>query len=79
MTKTNFKTTTYHYKEKYYIDIVERETMIDVFLYNIDYGVKSLMFGLLKKDIANINIIELIENNLINESYISDYIEEYED
>ena len=76
--KSNIKT--YSFKFGFMIDIVDNKTTWDVWLYHKDVCAKNFLFGLYKKYFDNYdNFLECVENNLLNESYISDYIDEYKD
>ena len=70
-------TITYKYNDTYFIDIVTTSEVIEAWIYNKDYGVKSLMFGLPIYQQTYSEALEIIEANA--EDYISFYIEEYED
>lgn len=73
-------TKTYEYKEGFMIDITSLEDVIEVYLYHKDFGVKSHMFGLLKKDIESEKMLrDLISANLEDESIIDDYRMQYMD
>lgn len=83
MKKLNYKTTTYKYNNSiykdFYIDIVDKNNgLYDVWLYHKDIGIKAYMFGLYKKYFDNYDeFLNCIKCNLENESYIQDYINEY--
>lgn len=71
-------TKTYEYKFGFLIDVVDRGDMWDVWLYNRDIYAKEFLFGLYKNSFENYQeFLECIESNLINQNYLTDYIEEY--
>ena len=78
-----FITSTYSIDSNVYngfmVDIVERSDRFDIWLYNVNTGIKDLMFGLpyVQKDFTTDleKALEITLNNLPD--YIPDYIEEY--
>ena len=58
------------------IDLID-EDVYEAWLSHKDYGVKSLMFGLLKKDVSYEEMLGIVEENL--DEYIGLYIFDYED
>lgn len=75
--KLNYKTTTYKYDNHFLIDIVETNDEYESYLYDKSYGIKSLIFGMLKKDITASAFLDAVLLALEIETYIDDYIEEF--
>lgn len=64
------------------VDVIDTgEATLQIWLYHMDYGVKTLMFGLCKDKVSSEldEIICMIEANLASGSYLADYDEEYLD
>ena len=58
---------TYDVGGGYFIDIVENngpDETYEAWMYNEQYGVKSLMFGLHKSDVTMDEFIEIVEKNI---------------
>ena len=72
----NQTTTTYEIKKNYYIDIVRRNDEIEMFLYNIEYGIKDLIIGIVDNNETDTDILDMIEANHI-QGYISQYNVDY--
>ena len=77
MKKTNIKTETYQINGGFMIDIVTTDEEYDAFLYHKKNGIKSMMFGGLKKQQSYKEFLELVEANV--EDYIPNYAEDYMD
>ena len=76
--ETKDKTKTYEYRDGFLVDIVDSGDEVSAYLYHKNYGVKDLMFGLMKKDVeSEEELKEMITNNLTNQSFIENYTEEY--
>lgn len=79
-TKT-VKTKTYEVDSEYYkdfmVDIVDIGEMREVWLYHKSIGIKELMFGLSKDHTTATEIIDIVKNNLLYETYIENYLKEY--
>lgn len=76
--ETKDKTKTYEYRDGFLVDIVDSGDEISAYLYHKNYGVKDLMFELMKKDVeSEEELKEMITNNLTNQSFIENYTEEY--
>lgn len=73
--RTNIRT--YCYREDWFVDVVEFEYTYEAWLYNKEYGVKSLMFGFPKSNVGVGVFLCTVEVMLEVESYIRDYIESY--
>lgn len=58
-------------KDGFILEVVETKTMYEAWIYHADYGVKKLMFGLMKEDTTFNDFIETATAN------ITDYIERY--
>ena len=72
---TNIATLTFHAEGDYFIDIVSYPNdNIETYLYNINYGVKELLFGVYQTSLDD--VIEMVENEL--EESINIYKETYE-
>ena len=76
-----FKTTTYSIsgKKNWYVDVVENnspeeDARITVWLYNTDYGVKDMMFGVNEEPSK---VLEMVKAHVDN--YIHGYISKYFD
>ena len=63
----------------YIIEVIEVAEIYEAWLSHEDYGVKSLMFGLLKKDVSFEKMIEITEGNLglHIELYNDDYVDSF--
>ena len=80
-------TITYDFDNGFRVDIVDdkEEDLFIAWLYHKDYPVKSLMLGLPKKrpiedgEMTLEQCVKIVEDNLLNESFIEDYIEEFMD
>ena len=59
----SLKTTTYEDGD-FLIDIVETADVYEAWLYRKDYGVKDLMFGMLKKDYSEDRFLNFVIVNL---------------
>lgn len=80
ISKIDFKTETFctPWNGKLYcVDIFEDAEERSAWLYNVSYGVKSLMFGEAIDESRRDEFLDLVFSNL--PSYIEDYEEEYED
>ena len=76
MEKAAMTTTTY--KTKYtgfYVDIVSTGKLYETWLFNEQYGIKSFMYGVYKKDFTLKDVIEMAESNI--EEYIHHYKEDH--
>lgn len=78
MLKTNVYT--FCYKDNWFVEIVEMDDSIETWLYNDEYGIKSLMFSRSKNDVCCVceAVVTAIEN-LNNESYLESYEQEFMD
>ena len=72
----NQTTTTYEIQTNYFVDIVRRNNEIEIFLYNIEYGIKDLIFGIVDNNETDTDILDVIESNHI-QGYISQYNVDY--
>ena len=72
----HIKTYTYLYKNGYFIDIVKTYQDKSVYLYNCDYGVKILCFGV-APETSNAKLLKMLENQIIE--YIAMYKNDYMD
>ena len=76
---TNRKTTTYASKEEgFYIDITEGKECIEAWIYNENYGIKKLMFGIpgrIEDDKRMLEMIIIVSGN--EKEYTRIYKEEY--
>ena len=61
----------------YIVEIIEVDDVYEAWISHEDYGAKSLMFGLLKKDVSYENALVIVEGNL--KTYIDIYKDEFED
>lgn len=81
MIQANYITTTYNYDGKYLVDIIVKkdEQCYEAWLYNKDYGVKDLMFGVPMDENTKSEreFLTLVLNNI--QDYIDGYKEKYED
>lgn len=75
MKKIDNITETYWIKDKFLMDIVTTPDSYEAYVYNADYGIKSLMLGLPKDQQDYNKAIELFEYNVME--YIDYYIENY--
>lgn len=77
MKKVLNTTTTYQYNDDYFIDVVQYQVgskfYYEAWLYNKNYGVKMLMFGLESPTIESYlwEFLDQVEENVLD--YISDY------
>ena len=62
---------------EYVIEISETGETYEVWIYREQYGIKMLMFGLLKEDTPLAEFIKIVERNFYN--YAATYHDEYED
>lgn len=62
--------------DTYYIYVIENDSMYDFYLQNKDYGVMTLMYGLMKEKGIDF-CINIIEEHILD--FINDYKEEHED
>lgn len=74
------KTTSFYIKQKgiedgFILEVIETKSMFEAWIYHAEYGIKSLMFGLMKEDTTYNDFIETATANLME--YITDYIEQY--
>ena len=72
--------TTTTYKTKYtgfYVDIVSSSKLFESWLYHEQYGIKTFLFGVMKKDYSRQDCIEMTEAVL--ETSIENYKEDYMD
>lgn len=77
MTITNISTLTFHAEGNYFIDIVSHSypnDHMETYIYNINYGVKELLFGVYQTSLDD--VIEMVENELAES--INIYKETYE-
>lgn len=81
--KTNtYKVNSEIYKD-FYIDIVDKGDIFDVYLYHETIGVKEFMFGWPKHQTADNSfytlddMIDMVAGNLENQPYITSYIDEH--
>lgn len=63
----------YQIMKDYFVQVEDNNEIIEFYLYHKDYGVKTLMFGMPKKEVSDIR--QIILDNA--EDYILDYIEKY--
>jgi hypothetical protein len=75
MKKSKYEVIRHEINEGFYIEIVENNELIEFYLSHNNYAIKSLMFGLYKKDCPP----DQYENYIISNvnDYIKNYIEEY--
>lgn len=71
-----FKTTTYYYRDGFFIDIQKDASYKNIYIFHSDYGVKMHVFGL-QNDFSNKKILKLLENQI--EPYIDLYKNDYMD
>ena len=76
MKKTDISITRFENSD-FWIDVVDDGTVFRAYLMRKGYGVSSLMFGALKKDVTFTEFIDLVQCNLANENYVDTYIEEF--
>ena len=55
----------------YVVEIIDDKSMREAWLYHVDYGIKSLMFGIDVNEQSNGEFLELVKDNLLD--YIADY------
>lgn len=66
------RTTTYNVGDGFYIDIVTDDTTREAWIYHITYGIKSLMFGVAKKDASHMSFKHMVQAAI--EDYKTTYI-----
>ena len=76
MEKTNIKITRFADGD-WFVDVVENEETYEAWLQHKDYGISSLMFGMMKKDKTFEEFCETAKMNLDNQKDF--YQEEYMD
>lgn len=69
MEKTDIKITRFKDGD-WFIDIVETDELYESWLQHKDYGVSSLMFGLMKKDVSFACACEAVKANIDNHKAI---------
>lgn len=77
MNKTTYTTTRFNVSDDFYVEVSEEKNIINFVLCRENFGVKSFMFGLNKKDAPPETWEELIKNNVYD--YIPDFINEFDD
>lgn len=77
----NYKTITYEITDKKYdgfmIDVVEKNDAYEIYIYHRNYGIKSLMFGLLKSLQSENTLLKNIEMHVFD--YAKKYMDKYMD
>lgn len=72
---------TYYATGNYYVDVVKEQVGtkwgFEAWIYNKDYGIKSLMFGDYSYCITLNDFIQLVRENIMD--YITDYKKRFED
>lgn len=60
-------------------DAVEKEDMVEAWLYREDMGIKESMFGVLLRQVKEFGLTpeEMVESNLANEDYYESYDERF--
>ena len=71
MKKTKYITTRYDVNDDFYVEVSPNGDVIEFVLCMKNYGIKSYMFGLCKKDCPKKNWEEMIKNSIGN--YIDDF------
>lgn len=79
--RKDIKTKTFEIESEYYkgmfVDIVDDGEMWNVWLYHKSIGIKEFMFGLGKENTTHSEILEIVKNNLLYETYIENYLKQY--
>ena len=76
MKKPSIPITRFEYND-FWIDIIDMGTYFEAWLSHKQYGISSMMFGALKKDVTFTEFVDLVQCNLENENYVDTYIEEF--
>ena len=75
MKKTKVEIIKYEITNDFFVEVTENDKTVEFWLCAYDYGIKSLMFGLFKKDCKPEEYEEMILSNV--KEYITSYIEDY--
>ena len=63
---------TYEIENGFYLDVQERENLLEFYIYHKDYDIKKMTVGIIKDDLT-FNVVELIQSNI--ENWIEGYKE----
>lgn len=61
--------------DDFMVDVVENADAYDAYLYRLEYGVKTHMFGVDKAQATKKEFISLVRANL--DTYVNNYMKEY--
>lgn len=72
----NIKTETYRFMGHFCVDVVETNEAFEAYIYDDQYGIKRLMFGVQNTDgYTKERFLQFVANNA--EDYIESYIDRY--
>lgn len=74
MKKSTYTTTRFDVVDNFYVEVSPNKDMLEFVLCMENYGIKSFMFGLYKKDCPEEMWEEIIENNV--EDYIVMFLDD---
>lgn len=74
MKKSTYTTTRFDVVDNFYVEVSPNKDMLEFVLCMENYGIKSFMFGLYKKDCPEEMWEEIIENNV--EDYIAMFLDD---
>lgn len=78
LAKTTISTTTYKYRDGFFVDAVKHDDMWETYVWHKDYGVKDLMFGVDENQVESMDdLLDIIMANV--EEYIFIYASQYID
>ena len=63
MKKSTIKTVTYEMPDDFMLDIVTNDECYEVWIYNKEYCIKSMAFGMKKSDVTMEEFIEIVMAN----------------
>ena len=72
-------TITYEIEDGFRIDVVLEDDVYEVWFYHKDYGIKTMIFGMKKKDVGSVRKLVAMAIDAINERFRKVYREEYMD
>lgn len=74
MKMTTIKTDTYHIKDSFFVDIVSDDTTYQAWIYNEQYCIKQMMFGVSLFDNTYEEFLDLVITNIAE--YITSYVDD---
>lgn len=76
LAKTTISTTTYKYRDGFFVDVVKHDDMWETYVWHKDYGVKDFMFGLDENQVESMDdLLDIIMANV--KEYIFIYASQY--